>query len=458
MIELRKVEMPAEEKGLKPVFLTDETMESRRSRLSARMAEEHFDTLVIYADMEHGGNFEYLTGFLPRFEEALLIYDISGKAELVLGNENLNKASKSLTPAPAFHMPHFSLPNQPMETKLTVAKILEQTMLKDAVNIGIVGWKNFTSRLEYNSQLFEIPSYLMDAIRDVRPNSGFRNAGYLFIGENGVRTTNNANEFAHYEFGASLAGNGMLRAMKKIDIGVSEMELGSALESCGQRNSVVTIAAAGPRFVRANMYPSDKKVELGETISLTVGYKGGLQSRNGYAVHEASELPEECRDYMEKVAAPYQNTVAHWLETIHVGMKGGELYDEVEKVLPKEQYGWKLNPGHLCADEEWLSSPVYRDSEEVLKSGMLFQIDIIPSVSGYCGASCESGVLLADETLRKQISVQYPEVWNRIVARQKFMREVLGIKISDEVLPTSIATALFKPYMLGDKVLIKTEN
>ena len=35
------------------------------------MQEENFDILVIYADLEHGSNFEYLCGFLPRFEEAL---------------------------------------------------------------------------------------------------------------------------------------------------------------------------------------------------------------------------------------------------------------------------------------------------------------------------------------------------------------------------------------------------
>ena len=75
--------------------------------------------------------------------------------------------------------------------------------------------------------------------------------------------------------------------------------------------------------------------------------------------------------------------MAAWLEQIKIGMKGGEMYRLIETVLPKDTYGWSLNPGHLTADEEWLSSPIWKDSAHLLKSGMLLQADIIPSVPGY---------------------------------------------------------------------------
>lgn len=39
----------------------------------------------------------------------------------------------------------------------------------------------------------------------------------------------------------------------------------------------------------------------------------------------------------------------------------------IESVLPKEIYHWQLNPGHLTADEEWMSSPIYPGSEKMLK-------------------------------------------------------------------------------------------
>ena len=77
------------------VFLTDETIEERKQKILTRMRKLHLDKLVIYGDVEHGSNFEYLVGFFTRFEEALLIIDKSGEINIVLGNENLGKAGKS---------------------------------------------------------------------------------------------------------------------------------------------------------------------------------------------------------------------------------------------------------------------------------------------------------------------------------------------------------------------------
>lgn len=182
---------------------------------------------------------------------------------------------------------------------------------------------------------------------------------------------------------------------------------------------------------------------------MTTGYKGGLQSRGGYAVNTKEELPEVEKDYLDRVAKPYFNAVKTWLETITTDLSGEVLYNKIEEVLPKDQYGWHLNPGHLCADEEWLSSPVYPASTEKIKSGMLFQFDIIPSVPGYSGASCEGGIVLADECLRSAIQKEYPEMWSRMQARRRYLIEELGIEVSEEVLPTSNATAYYRPFFLN---------
>ncbi|EOA2962471.1 Xaa-Pro aminopeptidase, partial [Yersinia enterocolitica] len=99
--------------------------------------------------------------------------------------------------------------------------------------------------------------------------------------------------------------------------------------------------------------------------------------RTGYAVHHSDELPLAQRDYLERVAIPYYAAVVTWLENIRIGMSGKEMYTAIDAVLPKSQYHWSLNPGHLVADEEWLCSPIYNGSEERIRSGMLFQIDII---------------------------------------------------------------------------------
>ena len=191
-----------------PVMLTDETMQERYDSVLRRMKEDHFDTLVVYADLEHGNNFEYLTGFLPRFEEALLVLNQGGTHYMMMGNENLNKVPSARIQAEAIHAPYFSLPNQPMGNSESLTELLKQAGIAPGKRIGLVGWKYFTSSLEDNAKLFDAPSYVVDAIREIAGETGdVVNATYLFIGNKGVRCTNNVNEIEHYEFGASLASD-----------------------------------------------------------------------------------------------------------------------------------------------------------------------------------------------------------------------------------------------------------
>ncbi len=447
-VQLKSVRAPEKDCCGRPVSLTEATITERKEKILSGMRKRGIEQLVIYGDVEHGGNFEYLVGYFARFEEALLVICSDGQMNLVLGNENLNKADKARIKAGSVHMPLFSLPNQPCEVKSPLREQLRAAGIEMGKKTGVAGWKLFTSPYEENEKLFELPSFIMDALRDVAGEENLIPAGDIFIGADGARTTNNANEIAHYEFGAALASDCMLDALDTIDEGVSEMEIGDKMVRYGQHTSVVTIAASGPRFVLGNMFPTDNKVKKGDTISLTIGYQGGLSSRAAYAVHDRNDLPEGAQDYLERVAAPYFNCYAHWLSSIHVGMKGKELYELVERVLPRQDFHWELCPGHLTAEEEWLCSPIRKDSEEKLKSGMMLQIDIIPSVPGYGGVSAESTIALADEKLREEIAQEYPDLWKRMQHRREYIEQVLGIPLPEDVLPMCSTVAYMRPYML----------
>ena len=79
-------------------------------------------------------------------------------------------------------MPHFSLPNQPMQTEKSVAQILASCELEDAGKIGLIGWKNFTSHVEDNHLLFDLPYFLVEALKTcLLYTSLFVNAGYLTV-------------------------------------------------------------------------------------------------------------------------------------------------------------------------------------------------------------------------------------------------------------------------------------
>ena len=456
-IVLKKVPQPRTDHPEHPVPLRDETIAERMEKVRSRMIHAGLDCLIVYADLEHGSNFEYLVGFLPRFEEALLVLHSDGRAYLVLGNENLNKASKARIPCIPVHAPYFSLPNQPMENTGSFTDILRKTDIAGK-KTGLAGWKLFTSKFEDNTKLFDLPHYITEAVFTICGKENVTNACDIFIGRDGARNTNNPNEIAHYEFGASLAGDCMLDAMNALKPGISEMETADRLNRYGQRNSVVTIAAFGERFIKANMYPTCRKLQIGDTVSLTVGYKGGLSSRAGYAVKGPEELSAAIRAYTDVLVKPYFTAIRAMLEKIHTGMTGSELYALINEVLPRNTYNWKLNPGHLTADEEWSMSPVYENSDTVLSSGMLFQTDIIPGLPGYGGVSAESTFALADNALQERIKAEYPDLWQRFEERRLYIRETLGIQLSDEVLPMCSTLAYLRPYLLCDEAMTVTQK
>lgn len=431
------------------VELTDTTICERKEKLLHSMRAEGLDQLVIYADMEHGANFEYLVGFLPRFEEAVLILNQDGSCALILGNENLNKGGKARIAAQIFHAPQFSLPNQPRGEELPLADIFRKAGIRIEADIGLVGWKLFTNPREDRKHMFDIPGYILQAVQKAGTGSRFVNATEIFVGRGGARTTNNANEAAHYEFAAALASDCMLDAMNQVEIGTPEWKLGEALLRRGQHTSLVTIAASGPRFVRGNMYPTTRTVKLGDAVSLTVGYRGGCSSRCAIAVRNAQELPEGQKDYLQRMAMPYFAAYAAWMENIRIGMRGGEMFSLIDRILPHSKYGWSLCPGHLTAEEEWMSSPIYENSEETLQSGMLLQIDIIPSVPGYTGTCAEGTVLLADSELKAQIRKHYPDLWERTEKRRRYIRRELKIDLSEELLPMGSTVAYLRPFLLA---------
>ena len=81
-VELPDFGMPAAEPVLPaPIY------SARVERLRARMDERGYDRLVVWADREHSANVAYLTGFDPRFEEAVLVIGRSGDPAMLVGNE-----------------------------------------------------------------------------------------------------------------------------------------------------------------------------------------------------------------------------------------------------------------------------------------------------------------------------------------------------------------------------------
>jgi hypothetical protein len=127
----------------------------------------------------------------------------------------------------------------------------------------------------------------------------------------------------------------------------------------------------------------------------------------------------------------------------------------VERRLGDPFFGIFLNPGHQIHLDEWVNTPVRPGSEIELRSGMAMQVDIIPATgTPYFTSNIEDGIVIADASLRADLAETYPDVWARIEARRRFMKDMLGIGIHDDVLPLSNIPGYLPPFLLRpDRVL-----
>ncbi|HHX07722.1 MAG TPA: Xaa-Pro aminopeptidase, partial [Erysipelothrix sp.] len=60
---------------------------------------------------------------------------------------------------------------------------------------------------------------------------------------------------------------------------------------------------------------------------------------------------------------------------------------------------------------------------------------------------------------RMEIKELYPELYARFEKRQKYLREELGINISDDILPMASTVGYMRPLMLDhDRCLVKVSD
>ena len=149
--------------------------------------------------------------------------------------------------------------------------------------------------------------------------------------------------------------------------------------------------------------------------------------------------------------------MSEWYALLKPGTRGGELWRLIRERLPFERFGIFLNPGHLIHLDEWLSSPIYPNSDVPLHSGMAIQVDVIPSSPVYASTRMEDGVVLADKALREQLRNAFPDCYARCEKRRKFMTDVLGIELPEEVLPLSNIPAIVPPFFLAPNEVFALE-
>ena len=418
---------------------------ARLSRFIELCDDRGYDHVLVYADREHSANLSYLTGFDPRFEEAVLITG-SHMPILLVGNECVGMARAAPVDIEVVLYQELSLPSQPRDKSPSLESILDDAGIGGGDRIGLVGWKGWADR-----SMIDVPAFMVDAVRAKVGASGVvENASDILIdAATGMRVVNELEQIVAFEYAACHTSNGVRSLLRGLEPGMTEQDAVALLGWNGSPLSCHLMLTAGERARVGLLSPGDRVIERGDPFTVAFGIWGALNCRAGFVVSDHSELDPSISDYVERLVAPYFETVVEWYEALHVGQTGGALQEIVDRRLGDPFFGIFLNPGHQIHLDEWVNSPIAQGSQIELRSGMALQADIIPATgTRYFTSNIEDGLVLADSSLRHELADRHPDVWERMVRRRDFMRDGLGIGIGDDVLPLSNIPAFLPPFAL----------
>ena len=440
-VELPDFGMPAAMPEI-PAARYAERLEQLRERAEAA----GHDVIVVWADREHSANLSYLSGFDPRFEEAILIVGAAGEPALLVGNECYGVAGAAPLPMRRRLHQELSLPNQPRDRSRPLGDVLADEGVAAGSRVGVVGWKTYG-----DETMLDAPAYLVDALRALVGDRGrVANATELLIdAADGLRVINDVEELARMEWASCQTSSGVLRLLRGLEPGMAERDAVALLGWNGWPLSCHLMLTAGPRARYGLLSPGDRPIERGDPFTVAFGIWGALNCRAGFVVADASELPSEAEDYVQRLVAPYFEAIAEWYGAIRIGQSAGVLHEIVARRLGDPFFGIFLNPGHQIHLDEWVNSPITPGSTIELRSGMAFQVDVIPATgTPYFTTNIEDGIALADVTLRGELERRFPDAWGRIRGRRAFMGDVLGIELHPDVLPLSNIPAFLPPFLL----------
>jgi hypothetical protein len=443
LVQLRTLTLPAQAASADQPRIAPEEYARACDALYAAAAS---DWVVVYGDREHAANLSYLCGFDPRFEEALLVLGRDGRRVLIVGNEGLGYTSVSPLELEVALAQSLSLMGQTRLQAPRLGAVLHAIGIAEGQQIGVVGWK-YLEPEETDDPMAPafVPALLVDSLRRLVGHSGLvvDMTALLTHPSSGLKARNSAARIAAAEWSAVRASEAVLRIVRGARPGMTELETAGLMQYQGDPLSCHVMMSGGRGPIVGLRSPSSGQLAEGDGVTTAVGFRGSLCCRAG-------QLSAAIDDrFQSEFVAPYFRAIATWWQTLRIGITGDAMQRAVLASLDGAAFAPALNPGHLIADDEWMHSPIRPGSAEQIASGMLFQCDIIPAPlpDGYA-LNCEDTVAVADADLRASLATNYPDFWQRVQLRRTFMREALGIKLADEVLPLSAAPAYLPPFWL----------
>ena len=449
MTRLQRVDWPDHGTPDLPPRFTLEEAEGRLAAVRGAMDAAGYQALVIYGDREHAANLHWLTGFDPRFEEAVLVVT-GGDALLIAGNECL--AYTVVSPLVAAGRVRtglcasLSLPSQPRGSR-RLWEWLDDVVPAGA-RVGAVGWKWYASdELPQGSDpalALDIPAFLADPLR--QRAGRVENATALFMHPgHGLRARIGVDDIARLEFSNHMAASALKRMVFAFHDGMTDFAAVEAARMGGLPLGCHVTFAMGETPGLSG--PIGDRIRRGVPASFNIAHWGSNICRAGWMARGPEDVPASAAGYLEDFVFPYARAMSDWCALMRPGVAGGAVWAMIHDRLP-EAFGITLNPGHLIGLDEWMSSPIMPESGIPLASGMAMQMDVIPAHPGWGSTRMEDGYVIADEALREALARKHPNAARRCGARAEFMRRVIGMEVPDSLLPLADTCGIVAPWLL----------
>jgi Xaa-Pro aminopeptidase len=426
-----------------------------RGRLAALRAVMPGDALVVYGDREHAANLHWLTGFDPRFEEAVLVVT-PGEALLVAGNECLPYTQVSpLVQAGDVRVGHcasLSLPSQPRGGRRLDQWLAD--LIPAGAAVGAVGWKWFGPDEVADPEVaLSIPAFLADPLRERAGRVS--DATHLMMHPgHGLRARVDAAEIARLEFANHMAAAALTRMVMGFRAGMTDFAAVQAAGLGGLPLGCHITFATGDRADMGLSGPTGQVLRRGSGIGFNICHWGANICRAGWLAEGPEDLPAPARDYLDVMVYPYVRAMSDWCGLMVPGVAGGDVWAAMQAALPAETFAVTLNPGHLIGLDEWVSSPIAEGSDVPLASGMAMQMDVIPGHPVYGSTRMEDGYVIADAALRADLSARFPAVAARCKARADWMARVVGMTVPDTLLPLADTCGIVAPFLLAPRQIV----
>lgn len=349
---------------------------SRQTRLIEKLELAGLKALAVNA----GQNFTYLTGlnFYRSERPAIALFAPNKPVTLIIPDFEVSKAQ-----AVSFPVQIFSYGENPS---------LWQDAFKKAV--AALNLENSSIGVESGElRVFELRLLEMAAAGAVFPS-----ADTIL---NSLRVCKDNNEIAAIQKAVDIAQEAFLATIKRIKIGMTELELASELTMqlllAGSDVEIAfsPIIASGPNSAKPHATPSDRRLEIGDVIIVDWGAR-----HKGYI----SDLSRtiflgRCDPEMEKIAKISEEATNAGCGAVRPGVLAGDIDRAARDVIERAGYGayFKNRTGHGIGLDVHEEPYLFGENRQILVPGITLTVEPGIYLKGRGGVRFEDDVVVTED-------------------------------------------------------------